>query len=320
MTSCGWNHRCRRWPSSATRTEIVSCSWSATTELPAAASPREVRIARVTRAAWIATAAVALVALSSATALAQTRPTVTLTGGTLYHTEDVAPNSIKTFKVTCPPGYVAMSGSATDADGATQLKSVPAGARSWTFSFGLPVTAGRSSHVTVVVLCSKPRPFLPGVAGKVKIKVKLSTVKSKPVSIPPGQTEETKLRCPAGAAPAGSGLEVAPVGSKSDRVRAAAVLPNGLVARETTDLPVRGGFQFAVRNRAGMPQSVRHWGRCLARRASYRRSRKKRKRRAQTRIVRALFMERALRGSNLFDRSCPMSYFPVGAGHSYATD
>src|SRR3954466_11407686 len=128
--------------------------------------------------------------LPTAMAAAQTKtPTVSLTGGTLYHTEDVAPNSIKAFKVTCPPGYIAMSGSATDADGSTQLRSAPAGARSWTFSFGQPATATRSAHVIVLVLCSKPKPFLPGVGGKVKIKLKATKAKSQPVVIPPGGTE-----------------------------------------------------------------------------------------------------------------------------------
>jgi hypothetical protein len=277
----------------------------------------------VTRAARIAALAVALFALLATAAAAQTKgPTVVMTGGTLYHSEDVAPNSIKTFRVTCPPGYVAMSGSASDPDGATQLKSVPAGARSWTFSFGLPVTATRAAHVTVLVLCSKPKPFLPGVGGKVKIKLKVKPVKSPAVVIPPGETEKTKLKCPAGAAPTGSGLSVSPPGAepKSVHARAAAVLSNGLVARQSRDLPVRGGFRFTVRNPATIAQTVRHSGRCLYRRASYRRRGHRRKRRALTQVYRAVFEEIAKEGSNLFERSCPRHRFPVSAGYEYSSE
>jgi hypothetical protein len=276
----------------------------------------------VTRAAWIAALAVAMAGLSSATATAQTKgPTVVMTGGTLYHSEDVAPNSIKTFTVTCPPGYIAMGGSASIPDGATQLKSAPGGARSWTFSFGLPVTATRSAHVTVLVLCSKPRPFLPGVGGKVKIKIKVKKVKSSAVVIPPGETEKTKLKCPAGAAPTGSGLSVAPPGAetKSVHARVAAVLSNGLVARLTRDLPVRGGFRFTVHNFAGVPQTVRHSGRCLFRKASYRRGHHRRHR-ATTKVFRLVFHETAQPGSNLFERSCHRHQFPVSGGYEYGSE
>src|SRR4051794_36379375 len=259
--------------------------------------------------------------LPTAPAAAQTKgPTVSLTGGTLYHTEDVAPNSIKTFKVTCPPGYISMSGSATDADGSTQLSSAPAGARSWTFSFGQPVTATRTAHVIVLVVCSKPRPFLPGIGGEGKVKIKTKKGKSPAVVIPPGDSEKTKLNCPGGAAPTGSGTTVAPPAeTKSVRAAAATVLSNGLVARITRDLPVRGGFRFTVRNRANVPQTVRHSGRCLYRRASYRR-RRHRRHRATTNVVRMVFHEMAQPGSNLFTRSCPRHRFPVSAGYEYADD
>jgi hypothetical protein len=277
----------------------------------------------VTRAARIAALAVALFALSTATATAQSKtPTVALTGGTLYHSVDVAPNSIKTLTVTCPPGWFAMSGTVSTADGSTPLKSVPAGARSWTFSLGLPVTATRTAHVTVLVICSKPKPVLIGLAGKAKVAIKLKSVKSKPVVIPPGGTEDTKLKCPAGSAPTGSGLEVAPVGSGawSAPVRAADVPSNGQVARETTDMPVRGGFRFEVHNPAAGEQTVTHSGRCLARRASYRRKRRKRRRRAKTRIVRLTFKDGAAPGSNLFQHSAPDGQIPVGTGYQYADD
>ncbi|HEY1356817.1 MAG TPA: hypothetical protein VGF21_00790 [Thermoleophilaceae bacterium] len=276
----------------------------------------------MTRAARIAALVVVAAALPSAPAAAQSKgPTVVMTGGLLYHTEDVPPNSIRTFTVTCPPGYVAMSGTATDADGSTQLGSVPKGARSWTFSFGQPVTAARTAHVIVLVVCSKPRPFLPGIAGKLKVKVKTKALKSPDIVIPPGDSESTKLKCPSGAAPTGSGESVAPAEAqpKGERARAAAVLSNGLVARETRDLPVRGGFRFTVRNPAAVPQTVRHYGRCLYRRASYRR-RHGRKHRARTKVLRLLFNDTAQPGSNLFQHSCPRRTFPLSAGHEYASD
>jgi len=278
-------------------------------------------MARVTRAARTAALVLVIAGGAVSSAAAQTKgPTVVMTGGLLYHTEDVGPNSIRTFKVTCPPGYLAMSGTATDADGSTQLRSAPSGARSWTFSFGQPVTAARTAHVTVLVVCSKPRPFLPGI-GKSSIKIKLKKVASPTVAIPPGETEKTKLKCPAGSAPTGSGTTVAPPGAqpKSVRARAAAVLSNGLVARLTRDLPVRGGFRLSVHNPAAVAQSIRHSGRCLFRRASYRR-RHHRRRRAHTRVLRVVFHETAQPGSNLFERSCPRRTFPLGAGYEYASD
>ncbi len=276
----------------------------------------------VIRAARIVALVLVAAALPIAQAAAQTKgPTVVLTGGLLYHTEDVRPNSIRTFTVTCPPGYVAMSGTATDADGSTQLKSVPGGARSWSFSFGQPVTATKTAHVIVLVVCSKPRPFLPGVGGKVKVKIKLKKVKSGAVLIPPGDTETTKLKCPGGAAPTGPGESVTPPGAepKSVHARAAAVLSNGLVARQTRDLPVRGGFRFTARNPATVAQTVRHYGRCLYRKASYR-HRHGRKHRAHTTVLRVVFHETAQPGSNLFQRSCPRHSFPLGAGYEYGSD
>src|SRR3954447_4256406 len=285
--------------------------------------PLEVTMALVTRAARMAALVLALTALPVTTGAAQTKgPTVVMTGGLLYHTEDVPPNTIKTFTVTCPPGYIAMSGTATDADGSTQLKSAPAGGRSWSFSFGQPVTAGKTAHVIVLVVCSKPKPFLGGIGGKVNVKIKVKKVKSKAVVIPPGETEKTKLKCPGGAAPTGSGTSVAPPEAqpKSVHARAAAVLSNGLVARETRDLPVRGGFRFTVRNPATVPQEVRHSGRCLLRRASYRRRRHRRRHRAHTKVLREVFQETAQPGGNLFERSCPSHTFPVSGGYEYASD
>jgi hypothetical protein len=274
------------------------------------------------RAARTGALAAALFSLTAGAAGAQIKtPTVVLSGATLYHSVDVPPNTIRTFTVTCPPGFVAMSGSASDADGSTPLRSAPAGARSWSFSFGQPVTATRPAHVTVLVICSKPKSALIGVSGKVKVKVKIGTAKSKPVAIPPGATEETELKCPSGSAPTGSGLDVAPVGSKSQRARARAaeVLRNGQVARETSDVPVRGGFRFAVRNPAAVPQTVRHFARCLARRARYRRRHRRRLLRALTRIYRMTFMDTAEPGSNLFQHSAPAGRFPVFAGYEYAS-
>jgi hypothetical protein len=280
-------------------------------------------MAAVAIVARIAALAVVLIAVTAGTAAAQTKtPTVVLSGGALYHSADVAPNSIKTFTVTCPPGWFAMSGTVTDAQGATPLRSAPAGVRAWTFSLGLPVTAARAAHVTVLVICAKPKPFLLGLPGKAKAKIKLKSVKSKAVAIPPGGAEDTKLKCPAGSAPTGSGLEVAPVGSTGPRsapVRAADVLSNGQVARETTDMPVRGGFQFAVRNPSGVEQTVRHSGRCLARRASYRRRHRRRRHRAQTEIVRFHFTDEAKPGSNLFEHSAPSGDVPIFSGYRYGS-
>jgi len=71
------------------------------------------------------TAAAALVAASSAS------PQIVV-AQTVFHTADLPSNAVTGFNVTCPPGYVAMSGTASIPDGATQLRSVPAGARSWT--------------------------------------------------------------------------------------------------------------------------------------------------------------------------------------------
>ena len=271
----------------------------------------------------MAALAVLLVLLHAASAAAQGKgPTVVMTGGTLYHSVDVAPNSISTFTVTCPPGYVAMSSTASIPDGATQLRSVPAGARSWTFSFGLPATATRSSHVTVLVVCSKPRPFLPGIGGTVKIKIKVKKVKSGSIVVPPGDTESKRLKCPAGEAPTGSGTSVTPGEStpKGLPARAAAVPSNGDVLRETEDMPVRGGFHFTVHNRSAEPQRVRFAGRCLRRRASYRRRGHRRRHRCRTKVLRELVMDMATPGSNLFMRSPRRRHFPVGAGYRYASD
>ena len=142
---------------------------------------------------------------SSVTIGVYTAPsTWTETGLTFNNRPMTTGAAIKTFTVTCPPGLFAAGGSvAVPGKNVTLLKSTPtAGGKAWSFTIGSPVTNG-ADQIVVSVNCY--RPVLIGLGLKKKAKFKVKTASGPVVTVPPGGTTDTKVKCPAGSAPVAPG-------------------------------------------------------------------------------------------------------------------
>lgn len=169
---------------------------------------------------------------------------------TILHTVELPSDAVTAFTVTCPPGYVAVSGGvSTPAPGATLLAIVPAGIRAFAFRFGNPVT-NRAQRVTVSAACRKIRVgTTPGAV------LRLRPVTRKPLIVPPGKQRSAALLCPANMAPAGSGVDLAP-----GRHSAGFTGTQLSVRRITMGLH---GLSFTVRNSGGTVRSVAVSGNCI---------------------------------------------------------
>ncbi len=251
-------------------------------------------------------------AIGAATALAAlalagpaTAQQVTFNGGLLYHQETLTAG-VKSFKVTCPAGHVAVSGGVFLIGAQTkQLTSVPGpGARVWTFGFGY-AGAGPTT-VIVMVTCVKP--------STKKVKLKFKTPKYTFV-VPPLKTTKVKLSCPAGTAPVGSGGAVqVPSGPKSEpRARSARdVVPNQ-IAIETKLAPVRGGFDVNWHNPSTQSFQVKAASRCMTRKAKRKRRRRKPKS-VVAEVVRLLVKGTVKPGFNRLTKECGKGRVAVMAG------
>lgn len=189
--------------------------------------------------------AAALVAASSAS------PQVVV-AQTVFHTAAVRPNAVTTFNVTCPRGYVAVSGGvSTAAPGVTTLSIRPIGLRMYAFRFGNPA-ANPSQHVTVAVACRRIRvrrgmsPFL-----------KLTSLKLRPVQVKPASQKAAFLKCPSGTVPAGTGFDLDLGRSKALGRFSGTSLS---IRRQTQTLK---GVAFTLRNSGSRARPVALYGTCL---------------------------------------------------------
>ena len=172
-----------------------------------------------------------LLALAGSVAQAGAAPPAT---GTVFHTVDLKSNSIISVTVTCPAGYVAVSGGlsvgnlmVTGPSGPV-LSSVPSGPAAWTFRLGNPVTSPDQT-VVLAVRCVRRGAFKLTVvpAGSARALVLRRTTVSKSVTIAPGQQAPVKLSCPSGSDLTGIGYdERAAAGGKAVRATTAvSILP-----------------------------------------------------------------------------------------------
>lgn len=250
-------------------------------------------------------AATALAALALAGPAAAQQ--VKFNGGLLYHQETLTPG-VKSFKVTCPAGHVAVSGGVFVIGAQTkQITSVPGpGARVWTFGFGYAGTG--QSTVIVLVTCIKPNTK--------KVKVAFKTAKTT-FTVAPLKSRTKFLTCPERTAPVGSG-GIAQVGSRSrsaPRARAADI-PLNQVAIESRLVPVRGGFETTWDNPAQEPAQVTAVARCMARKAKRKRRRRKPKR-VTAEVTRRTFTETVRPGSNRFTHDCGPGRAAITAGWAF---
>jgi hypothetical protein len=203
-------------------------------------------------------AIVAVLGLMLALASAGTAGAVTNTG-TVYHSVTVQPDSIQTITVSCPPGFIAVSGGMVVGKllftgGAGPLLSVTrsAAGNGFTFRVGVPVTQSAQT-IKLSVRCIRKGFKIPLKA----LNLKIGKTTSGALVVTPGATTNKKLMCPTGQAPTGAGFDAQPADGprRAETVRGGTLAhyPTGAAAHLTTSMPVNGGWQFTLHNSGTRP-------------------------------------------------------------------
>jgi hypothetical protein len=209
-------------------------------------------------------AAAALIGIAAAGLTAE--PAARQVTAKIFHRQKIPIRSgeIFVFKVTCPPGYVAVAGTTFPLPfDVTLLKSLPRG-RERIFAFE-PAGYGET-EVVVVVTCTKRRFRVVRGGIGLPVRVRVGNVRTRRIQVPVGESTERKVTCPGGQAPAGPSIDVAPSGgggSLGPRA-AAATVPRILPYKSK---PVRGGRENGVEHVEGPPGGVVLGETCIGRRA-----------------------------------------------------
>ena len=168
----------------------------------------------------------------------------------VFHSQDLPSNTIRSVVVSCPGGYVAASaGISNPAPGVMLLTIRPLGATGYKFRFGNPA-ANADRRVTVVAACRR-------LAFKGTTRLKVTPVQ-KTVMVPAGQLKPAALPCPPNTLPAGWGGDIAPAHSARGYVPGAAARVSVRAAAMNL-----GGFSFALRNIGTKAQSTTVYGTCV---------------------------------------------------------
>ena len=194
---------------------------------------------------------IALIAGAALVAAPSASPQIVV-AQTVFHRADLPSNAITGLNVTCPPGYVAVSGgNSTAAPGVTTLSIRPVGLRTYAFRFGNPATNPRQ-HVTVAVACRRVRvrrgtsPFL-----------KLTPLKLRSVQVQPASQKAASLGCPSGTVPVGTGFDLDPARGKALGRFSGTALS---IRQQTQTLH---GVAFTLRNTGSRARPVALYGTCL---------------------------------------------------------
>jgi hypothetical protein len=229
-------------------------------------------------------AAGALVVVSVASSQVVLAPTV-------FHSAHLPSDSITTFRVTCRPGYLAVSaGVSTAAAGVTTLSIKPSGLRAFAFRFGNPST-NPDQTVTVAVACRK-LPVKKGAKSQAPF-LKLVPLKTKPASVPAEGQKQVVLTCPKETLPAGAGFDAGPLELRS----------------QTSDL---SRFTFAVRNPGAKARRAVFYGNCV----TIVRPSGSSPARLQVKVLTGTTPLQP--GSHTIRRSCPSGWVAFGTGYTLA--
>ena len=107
---------------------------------------------------------IALIAGAALVAAPSASPQIVV-AQTVFHRADLPSNAITGLNVTCPPGYVAVSGgNSTAAPGVTTLSIRPAGLRTYAFRFGNPEMNERMVRRTAMRRTGEPQDVANAVA------------------------------------------------------------------------------------------------------------------------------------------------------------
>jgi hypothetical protein len=143
------------------------------------------------------------------------------------------------LRIACPPGDLAVSGGVHAAAGVATLRIRPLGLRTYSFRFGNTTSA--AAQVTAAVACRR----IPDATATAPF-LRLTLVRSKPVTVAPGARKGVSLRCPNGTLTGGAGFEL-----DSGRLS---------VRRRTQTLKA---FTLSVRNLGATRGSIDLYGGCL---------------------------------------------------------
>jgi hypothetical protein len=238
---------------------------------------------------------IALVAVAAALAAPSSLAQVVL-AQSIFHAANLPSNTVRTFTVACPAGYVAVSaGVSSPARGAMLLSIRPSGVEAYTFRVGNPA-ANDDQQVTVVVACRRFFFKLPN-------RVQVTPLQLK-VNVPAGRRSAAGLLCPPNTAPAGWGDDLAPVQSHGYVPGAAARVS----VRKASMHP--RGFSFSVRNSGSKARTVTLYGTCLTvvRPAGGSRER--------LHVKITTFRVPLQRGSQRVVHSCPTGWVSLAAGYA----
>jgi hypothetical protein len=229
---------------------------------------------------------------------AQGKFKIVLTGGFVYHSEQIQPGATVSFKVTCPPGHRAVSGTVSSGDPRVlSLLSVPAAAgKAWSFGFRNTDTANAIT-VVVVVNCVKPPPFAGFGAVKSKALVK---------SVLPGKNIKIKAPCPSGEVPVGDSEKSLSPGGK----RASASSLAGIGGLQVTSVvPRANDVTVGLANPGTATEKVSVAASCLKKNLSGG------GKHASVQIQRSSFAETVKPGGTVVSGACPGG-LPMMAGFS----
>jgi CubicO group peptidase (beta-lactamase class C family) len=152
---------------------------------------------------------------------------------TAYDAHRLKGHATTAFSVSCPRGFVAVSGGiAGPAGGARLLGLTPRDMRAFGFRFANP---GAAARVKVAVACRRS-------SGP---ELRLTRLERR-LAVPAAGFASAVLRCPRQTTPAGSGVDLRGAGVTLRRV--------------TANLR---GFSFTVHNGAGKPATAQLYGNCL---------------------------------------------------------
>jgi hypothetical protein len=225
-------------------------------------------------------AAAALIVVASATSQV-------VVGSTAFRAIKIPAGAAKEVSVSCPAGYFALSGGASNAgEGISELEVRPLSARK--FAFRLANAGDALARVTVSAACRRVR-----AGGGSAPYLRLVPKRRVTMTVPKAGLRQARFTCPSGMVPAATGFDL---GRSALSVR-----------QETQDLHT---VNFAVSNTGAAPRRASLWAGCLTvvRPAGARAT--------QLQVSLATDTVPLRSGSQVVTRLCPRGWLSLSAGYS----
>jgi hypothetical protein len=205
----------------------------------------------------------------------------------VFRAASLPANTVKTFKLACPAGYVAVSaGVSRPAPSARLLGIRPSGLSAYTFRFGNAVT-NSGQQVKVVVACRR-------FSSKLSTRLRVTPLRSR-VEVPAGKLAATGVVCPLGTGAAGWGFDLPEAA--------------GRVSVRKASMYLRG-FSFSLRNSGPRARSVTLYATCLTALTPAGTSRK------QLHVSITTFRVPLRAGTQRVVRNCPVGWVSLAAGYA----